>query len=131
MRAEASMQQNTGFSISARLRSFMYAFAGIGFMLRTQHNAWLHVLATLAVIATGFALHVSAADWRWLIVAMVLVWFAEAINTAFEHLCDVVQPQFHEGVKRAKDVAAGAVLICVIGAVALGLSVLWPYLRVG
>ncbi len=109
MRAEASVQRNTGFSISARLRSFTYAFAGLGFMLRTQHNAWLHVLATLAVIATGFTLNVSSADWRWLIVAMVLVWFAEAINTAFEHLCDVVQPGLHEGVKRSKDVAASAV----------------------
>ncbi len=97
------------FSIVARLKSFTHAFAGFAFMLRTQHNAWLHLIATTGVVAAGFALQVSADDWRWLIAAIGLVWLAEAINTAFEHLCDVVSPEFHESVKRAKDIAAGAV----------------------
>jgi diacylglycerol kinase (ATP) len=115
------------FSILARLKSFQYAFAGIAYMLRTQHNAWLHLLATIGVIAAGFALEISASDWRWLVVAIVLVWVAEAINTAFEHLCDVVQPEFHASVQRSKDIAAGAVLICVIGAVIIGVQVFAPY----
>lgn len=116
-----------GFSIAARLRSFTYAFAGVVHMLRTQHNAWLHVLATVLVIAAGFALQVSPEDWRWLIVAMALVWSAEAVNTAFEHLCDVVSPEFHEGVKRAKDVAAAAVLFCALAAAVIGVLTLLPY----
>ena len=74
------------FSIAARLKSFRFAFAGIAYMLRTQHNAWLHLLATIVVLAAGFALNVSAEDWRWLVAAIVLVWTAEAVNTAFEHL---------------------------------------------
>ena len=97
-------------------------------MLRTQHNAWIHVVATVCVAATGFALRVSVQDWRWLIVAIALVWAAEAINTAFEHLCDVVQPEFHASVKRAKDIAAAAVLVCAIAAVAVGVLTIWPYL---
>jgi diacylglycerol kinase (ATP) len=115
------------FSILARLKSFQYAFAGIAYMLRTQHNAWLHVIATVGVIVAGFALNITASDWRWIVVAIVLVWVAETINTAFEHLCDVVQPEFHASVKRSKDIAAGAVLICVIGAVVLGAQVFAPY----
>ncbi|WP_240454465.1 diacylglycerol kinase family protein [Caulobacter sp. 17J65-9] len=116
------------FTIAARLKSFRYAFTGIGFMLRTQHNAWIHLAATAAVVAAGIGLKVRAEDWRWLIVAIVLVWVAEAMNTAFEHLCDVVSPDFHVLVQRSKDVAAGAVLICAVGAIALGALTLAPYL---
>src|SRR5690349_5594901 len=116
------------FSFAARLKSFTFAFAGIATMLRTQHNAWLHLLATILVIAAGFALNVSAEDWRWLVAAIVLVWTAEAVNTAFEHLCDVVSPEFHASVQKSKDIAAGAVLICVIGTAIIGLQVFVPYL---
>jgi diacylglycerol kinase (ATP) len=116
------------FSIAARLKSFTFAFAGIAYMLRTQHNAWLHLVATIVVLIAGFALNVSADDWRWLVAAIALVWTAEAVNTAFEHLCDVVSPEFHASVQKSKDIAAGAVLICVIGAVIIGLQVFVPYL---
>ncbi|MCX7359030.1 MAG: diacylglycerol kinase family protein [Alphaproteobacteria bacterium] len=116
------------FSIAARLKSFTFAFEGFAFMLRTQHNAWVHLVATIVVIAAGFALQVNADAWRWLIAALALVWVAEAMNTAFEHLCDVVSPQFHESVKRSKDIAAAAVLVCVIAASLLGAITLTPYL---
>jgi diacylglycerol kinase (ATP) len=118
------------FSVLARLKSFRFAFEGLAFMLRTQHNAWLHLIATILVIAAGLFLRVSAADWRWLVAAITLVWLAEAMNTAFEYLCDVVQPEFHISVKRAKDIAAGAVLICAIGAAMVGVLTLAPYLLV-
>ncbi len=117
------------FRLSARAKSFRHAFAGIAFMLRTQHNAWIHGLATVAVIAAGFALRIEAADWKWLILTVTLVWVAETMNTAFEHLCDVVSPQYSEAVKRAKDVAAGAVLICAGGAAAIGALIFLPYVR--
>ena len=60
--------------------------------------------------------------------AIVAVWTAEALNTAFEALCDVTSPGFHPLVERAKDVAAGAVLICAIGAVIVGGIVFGPHL---
>ena len=116
------------FSIAARLKSFRFAFAGVVYMLRTQHNAWLHFIATLLVVIAGLSFKVSGEDWRWLVAAIVLVWTAEAVNTAFEHLCDVVSPEFHASVRKSKDIAAGAVLICVIGAVIMGLQVFVPYL---
>ncbi len=116
-----------GFSFRDRAKSFRYAFAGIGFMLRTQHNAWLHAVATIAVVAAGLAVDLQASDWKWLVLTIAMVWVAEAMNTAFEHLCDVVSPEFHASVKTAKDVAAGAVLICAIGAVAMGWLIFAPY----
>jgi len=115
------------FSIADRLQSFRYAASGIVFMLRTQHNAWIHLAITIAVCLAGWWLKLSAADWRWLTVAIVLVWVAETTNTAFEFVCDVVSPEFHGSVERAKDIAAGAVLICAGGAVVLGLLTFAPY----
>ena len=114
------------FGVMARARSLRFAFEGIALMLRTQHNAWIHAAATLAVVALGAALEIDAGGWLWLIVAVVMVWVAEALNTAFEFLADATVEEFHPLVKSAKDVAAGAVLISAIGAVAIGLIVLGP-----
>ena len=116
------------FSLVDRARSFRYAASGIGFMLRSQHNAWVHLAMTGAVILVGWWARLSTADWRWMTVAVILVWLAETINTAFEYVCDVVSPEFHVSVEKAKDIAAGAVLICSGGDVVLGVITLWPYL---
>lgn len=116
------------FSVAARMKSIGYALAGIATMLRTQHNAWLHLAGTLAVILAALGLGVSAGEWMALILAIVIVWSAEALNTAFERLCDVAHPDFHPLVKQAKDVAAAAVLIAAAGAVAVGLIIFGPRL---
>ena len=115
-------------TFSGRLRSFRWAFRGIAVMLRSQHNAWLHAFATVAVCALSFALGISAAEWCWIVLAIVAVWTAEALNTAFEFLTDVASPGFHPLAEKAKDVAAGAVLISAMGAVAIALLVLGPKL---
>ncbi len=120
-----------GFSFKERAGSFRHAFGGLGFMLRTQHNAWLHAVATLLAVAAGVALGLGAADWKWLVLTIVMVWVAETMNTAFEHLCDVVSPDYHASVKVAKDVAAAAVLICALGAVVMAWLIFAPYLFAG
>ena len=115
------------FQFTGRIRSFRFAFVGLWVMLKTQHNAWVHALATCGVFVTGLLLGVSASDWCWLVLAVMAVWTAEALNTAFEFLADVASPDFHPMVKNSKDVAAGAVLISAIGAVIIGLLVFGPY----
>jgi diacylglycerol kinase (ATP) len=112
--------------ILGRIRSFGYAFCGIATMLRSQRNAWLHALATAGVVGVGLALRVSADDWKWLVLAMMSVWGAEALNTALEFLADAATPEFHPLVKQAKDVAAGAVLIAAIGAAIIGALIFIP-----
>jgi diacylglycerol kinase (ATP) len=96
-------------------------------MLKSQHNAWVHAVATLIVVVAGFYFGVTASEWCWLVLAVIAVWTAEALNTAFEFLADVASPEFHPLVKQSKDVAAGAVLISAIGAAIIGLLVLGPY----
>jgi len=117
------------FSITGRVASLRHAARGIALMARTQHNARIHLAATLLVLALGGWLRISPADWRWLVLAITLVWAAEAMNTAFEYLCNVVSPEFGPMVRNAKDIGAGAVLICSTGAGVLGVLVFLPYVR--
>lgn len=115
------------FSVAARARSFVYAGRGVRTMLASQHNAWIHAAATSAVITGGVFASITRAEWCVLVLAMVSVWTAEALNTAFEFLCDVASPEFHPLVEKAKDVAAGAVLLCALGAAGIGALVFAPY----
>jgi diacylglycerol kinase (ATP) len=114
-------------TLVARLKSFGYALQGIAFMLKTQHNAWLHGVATIAVIVLAVYCHVSASDWRWLIVAMGMVWVGETINTAVEYVCDVVSPDYNHAIKHAKDIAAGGVLIAAVASLVIGVLTFLPY----
>lgn len=115
------------FQFTGRLRSFRHAIAGILRMIRCQHNAWIHLAATATVLAAGFLFQVSAADWCWIILAISIVWTAEALNTAFEFLADAASPEFHPLVRDAKDVAAGAVLVTAFAAAVIGAIIFWPH----
>jgi len=124
------MDNNSGkFSLTGRVTSIKHALNGISEILRDQHNAWVHTVATVWVIAAGLFFQVTPIEWCFLVLAIILVWVAEALNTAFEYLCDVASPDFHPLVKKSKDVAAGAVLISALGAVVIGTIVFLPYLK--
>jgi diacylglycerol kinase len=114
------------FSIAARVRSFGPALRGLAVLLRSQHNARIHALATAAVCALGALLGVSRGDWLWLAAAIAGVWAAEALNSALESLADAVHPAPHLLVGRAKDLSAAAVLVVSLGAAVIGLLVLGP-----
>ncbi len=129
MRRYASvMNNNTSLTFTGRIRSMRCAFIGIWIMISSQHNAWIHALATGVAVAAGLYFGLTKAEWCWIILAIISVWTAEALNTAFEFLTDVASPEFHPLAGKAKDVAAGAVLITAIGAVLIGLVVFGPYL---
>ena len=116
------------FRLVDRWRSFHYAARGISAMLRTQHNAWIHALATGAAGVSGLVLGISRDEWLFVLLAAASVWTAEALNTAFESLCDVASPELHPLVERAKDIAAGAVLITACAAGTVGLVIFAPKL---
>ncbi len=116
------------FTLRSRANSFRCAVLGVWTMLKSQHNAWLHALATVAVCGTGTYVGLTRSEWCWVILAIVAVWTAEALNTAFEFLADVASPGFDPLIEKAKNVAAGAVLISAIGATVVGLLTIGPYL---
>lgn len=112
----------------ARLKSFSYALQGMLQLVRTQPNARLHLLAAVLVCVAGIYFGLGRAEWLWVTVAIVLVWGAEAFNTALEQLADVLHPEQHPGIGRAKDMAAAAVLIAALGAAVIGMVVFMPHL---
>lgn len=116
------------FSLTARVQSFRFGISGIVSMLKSQHNAWLHATASVTTLLFGTFFHLSPMEWCWLVIAIMSVWTAEALNTALEFLADVASPEFHPLAKKAKDVAAGAVLISATGSVVIALLVLGPHI---
>ena len=110
----------------SRAASFYNAFSGLWHMLRTQPNAWIHVSATVCVIALGLWLGLSRVEWAILALTMGLVWTAEYINTALEAAVDLASPDIHPLAKIGKDVGAAAVLVAAIISVVIGLLILGP-----
>jgi diacylglycerol kinase (ATP) len=94
----------------------------------TQHNAWIHLWATAGVIVFGFLFKISAVEWTLIILAIVIVWMAEALNTAVEFLADSITTEPNKLIGAAKDVAAGGVLIVSIGAAIVGIIIFSPYI---
>jgi diacylglycerol kinase (ATP) len=125
--AKPEIEARRSFQFTGRVRSFRHAVVRILRMIRCQHNAWIHAAATLVALTAALLLRVSAADWCWIILAISIVWTAEALNTAFEFLADAASPEFHPLVRDAKDVAAGAVLLTAVAAAIIGIIIFWPY----
>jgi diacylglycerol kinase (ATP) len=121
------MAHENSLTFTGRLRSVKYALRGIWIMVKSQHNAWIHAVATVGVIVVCIVLGLSAAEWCWIVLAIMAVWTAEALNTAFEFLTDLASPTFHPLAGKAKDVAAGAVLIAAVGSIVIGALVIGPH----
>ncbi len=105
-------------------QSFRFAFAGIWHTWRTQRNAKIHTVISVAVLLLGIYIHLPARDWAVLALTIGGVFAAEILNTAVEAIVDLVSPEYHPLAKIAKDAAAGAVLILAIAAVMVGLFIL-------
>ncbi len=111
----------------SRLQAFRYAFTGWWFVIRTQRNAWIHMVVSIAVILMSFILRIPASSWALILLAIALVWIAEFLNTALEAVVDLASKnEHHELARVGKDVGAAAVLIAAIASVAIGLLVLGP-----
>ena len=122
------LSEKKRFSIVARARSFKHAIRGVCVIFRTQHNAWVHAVAGIAVIVLGFLLRISHMEWGLIILSIAAVLAAEGFNTALEIDIDLTSPEEHPYARDTKDVAAGAVLLTTAGAIAVGLLVFVPRL---
>ncbi|MDO5132411.1 MAG: diacylglycerol kinase family protein [Eubacteriales bacterium] len=109
------------------LESFRHAFDGILIGI-TERNMKIHCLAALLVVFFGLFLHISAMEWCVCLALFGLVMGLELVNTAVEAVVDLVTQEYQPLAKRAKDTAAGAVLIAAIMAAAAGLIIFIPRL---
>lgn len=116
------------FSLSERLRSFRYAFNGMIDLIRYGHNFRIHLVILLAVILAGMIIGISLTEWMAILLVSSLVLISESFNTSLEHLSDAVSPGANENIRKAKDIAAAAVLISAITAIITGLIIFVPKL---
>lgn len=121
-----SVSNSNKFSIRKRVRSFKYAFEGIKSFFSKEHNALLHLLATLLVIFLAVILHISKTEAIALILAVGFVWVSELFNTAIEKLMNFISTEKNPDIKLIKDISAAAVLIAAITALAVGCIVFIP-----
>ncbi len=114
------------FSVLARVKSSTHAWRGLGIMLKTTHNAWVHLFFAVLAVYMGFLLCISTFEWLAVVFAIGLVFITEAINTAIEVDINLTSPVYHPYARDTKDVAAGAVLLSVFVAIIVGLLVFLP-----
>jgi diacylglycerol kinase len=120
------MAKKKSLSPAEILKSFGHAWDGLRDIIKTEHTAWIHSVMTILVIFMCWWLRVNFLEFSLIVLAVVSVWVAESFNTVFEILTDHVSPDYSETAKRAKDIAAAAVLITCIGSSILGLFILGP-----
>lgn len=108
------------------VKSFSYAFSGLGLALKEESNFKIHFIATLFVIFLGYFLDISATEWIFLTLVTGLVYISELFNTAIETTVDLASNEVSEKAKVAKDVSAAAVLLTSIVAFIVGVLIFLP-----
>ena len=121
---------NKRFVVGKRLQSFRIALAGLRDLLRSEPSARIHLAYTAAAVGIGATIGITLDEWRWLVLAIALVWVSEAFNTAVERLGDAVSQDYDPAIGRAKDVAATAVMLAAVASALIGISIFGPYLLI-
>ncbi|OGR44568.1 MAG: diacylglycerol kinase [Elusimicrobia bacterium GWA2_61_42] len=110
-----------------RMLSFKYAGRGVWWAC-SEPNFRIHLAAASAAVFLGFWLGLSAMEWCAVLLCFSAVMSAEALNSAVEKLTDLVSPGHHVLAGKAKDLAAGAVLISAVMAAVVGCIIFLPKL---
>lgn len=105
--------------------SFGYAAQGIAAAFKSELNMKVHTGIAVAVLGAAAWFRVPLAHWLLLLLSIMLVFSAELMNTAVESVVDLVSPDYHPLAKKAKDTAAGAVLLTALFAVCAGAYVFY------
>jgi diacylglycerol kinase len=111
-----------------RVLSFGAALQGVAYVVRTQPNVWIELAALAVVMGAGVWFGISAVEWAVLGLTVALILALEAVNTAVETVIDLVSPQLHPLAKIAKDTAAGALIIAVVGSIFVAAMIFVPRL---
>ena len=107
-------------------KSFGYAFEGIFHTIRRERNMQIHCAAAVLVILLGCLLHISKAEWIVCLILFGMVMGLECVNTAVDAVVDLVTKERRPLAKKAKDAAAGAVLIAAIMSAIIGGIIFLP-----
>lgn len=108
------------------INSFKYAFKGLGSAVKSERNMKIHFTIMMLVIIAGIFFNIAIWEWITCFILFGLVIGMECVNTAIEIIVDMVSPKYNEAAGRAKDIAAGGVLACAIGAAVAGIFIFLP-----
>jgi undecaprenol kinase len=97
--------------MSKFLSSFIHAWRGVVHTFQQERNFQIKILAAIFVLLGVFYFNLSPIEVVVLLIFVGLVLTLELVNTAVEHLVDLIEPKFHEQAKIVKDAMAGAVLM--------------------
>ncbi len=109
------------------LKSFIYAFNGIALSLK-QRNMKIHICCAILVISGGFVFKITQTEWFAILICIGVVLSLEMVNTAIEHLVDLVEPNHNPKAGAIKDIAAGAVLVSAIISCLIGIMIFGKYI---
>ena len=109
-------------------RSFVNAWNGIVTCFLEERNIKIHCFAAVMVMISGNILHISITEWYICFVLFGVIMGLELVNTAVESVVDLVTDEWEPLASRAKDCAAGAVLIASIWAAVTGGIIFFPKL---
>lgn len=101
-------------------QSFLFAFKGFLFCIRTERNFRIHIAVTFYVLIASFVMQLSAIEWIFVLICIGAVTSAEIFNTALEKLCDTLHPERSDGIGMVKDMTAAAVLMFAITSAVIG-----------
>jgi diacylglycerol kinase len=111
-----------------RISSFVNAFSGLVWLIKNERNFQIHVIAVFVTTIAGFYFKISHFEWLIMCCFYAIVISLEAINTAIEQLCNLVQPEHDIRIKTIKDIAAAAVFLGAVIAIVVGIIIFLPKL---
>lgn len=120
-------QDKSKNELSRLMKSFTYALQGLRRAFLEERNLQIHIFVSLLVVSLGFLYDLQQFDWIILILVIGGMFAMELLNTAIENVVDLVTKEYHPLAKKAKDIAAGAVLVYAITAVIVGVIIFSPY----
>ncbi len=102
------------------VESFTCAIEGITYVLRTQRNMRIHLVAGAGVIVAALVFSIPRVDFLLICIAIFFVLFAEMVNTAAELTIDLISETYHPLARIVKDIGAGAVMLSSINSIVIG-----------
>lgn len=108
-------------------KSFMHAMRGLVYVFKNEQNFRIHTLLTIITVATIYFFPLFTWERVLVIILIVMVLTMELLNTALERFADLLKPRLNYYVGTIKDIMAAAVLITSVGALIIGILILWPH----
>ncbi len=109
-------------------KSFHYAFCGFKEVILKEQSFRIQLAIAFLIMLFAVLLGISVLEFVVLLMAIIIVLALELVNSVFERIVDIINPEFHPKVRAIKDISAGVVLLASIGAAIIGLLIFLPYI---